>query len=63
MTKPNDATRAEEDKEATAAHSADRPPTDEEAELAPEKASAETAKDYDEMAKTGAQVKGEGELP
>lgn len=63
MTKPNDATRAEEAKEADAPHTADRAPTGEEERLAPKQASGKTAKDYEEMAELGAKVKGEGELP
>lgn len=63
MTTPNEATRAEEEKEAHAAHAADGLPTGEEERLAPNQASGETAKDYEEMAKLGAEVRGEGELP
>lgn len=63
MTKPSDATKAEEEKEAKATHTADREANGEEARLAPKQASGETAKDYEEMAKLGANVKGEGELP
>lgn len=62
-TTPNDATRASEDSEATAAHQADRPPTTEEEQAAPTEASGETSKDYKDMTERGANVKGEGELP
>lgn len=62
-TNPSEATRTAEESEAQAAHRADRPPTAEEAEAAPGSASAGTEKNYDEMARKGADVKGEGELP
>lgn len=62
-TAPSDATRAAEAGEAAAPHDADRPPTPEEEKAAPGGASAETAKDYKEMAERGAEVKGEGEVP
>jgi hypothetical protein len=60
---PSDATKTAEETEAGAAHRADRPPTAEEDKAAPKSASAETAKDYKEMADLGANVEGEGELP
>lgn len=62
-TNPSDETRAAEEAEAQASHRADRPATGEEAAAAPSSASSETKTDYDEMAKRGADVKGEGELP
>ena len=62
-TNPSDETRAAEEAEAQAAHRPDRPPTSEESQAAPSSASPETEKGYDEMAKRGADVKGEGELP
>ncbi len=62
-TTPNEATRAHEQTEATAPHQADRPPTVEEGRAAPDQASPQTEKAHQDMSKTGAQVKGEGELP
>lgn len=62
-TNPSDETRATEQAEANAPHRADRPPTAEEEKAAPGQPSSETEKNYDEMAKRGAAVKGEGELP
>jgi hypothetical protein len=64
-TTPNEETKAAEEAEAAAAHRADRAPTAEEEAAAPGKESLnpETAGDYEEMAKLGAEVKGEGELP
>lgn len=62
-TTPSEATRAAEEAEAAASHQADRPPTAEEEQAAPEQASPETAKDYKEMAERGAEVKGEGQIP
>lgn len=62
-TTPDETTRAEEQTEASAPHQADRPPTAEEEQAAPDHASPETGKKYQEMSQTGAQVKGEGELP
>lgn len=62
-TTPSEATRSAEETEAAAAHQADRPPTAEEERSAPDKASGETEKGFNEMAERGAKVKGEGELP
>ncbi len=62
-TSPSDETRAAEESEAQASHRADRPPTTEEEKAAPGSASRSTEQNYDEMAKRGADVKGEGELP
>ncbi len=62
-TTPSEATKAAEEQEASASHTADRPPTAEEDAAAPGAASSETEKDYKEMAEKGANVKGEGELP
>lgn len=60
---PSDETRAAEEAEARASHRADRAPTAEEERSAPRSASSSTEKNFDEMAKRGAEVKGEGELP
>jgi hypothetical protein len=62
---PTNETSKAEESEAKAAHQADRPPTAEEEKAAPgrESLSPETAKNFDDMAKKGADVKGEGELP
>lgn len=62
-TSPSEETRATEEAETHALHRADRPPTAEEDKAAPGTASSQTEKNYDEMAKRGASVKGEGELP
>lgn len=62
-TNPSEETRAAEEAEAHASHQADRPPTGEEDRAAPTTVSPETEKDYDEMAKRGANVEGEGQLP
>lgn len=62
-TNPNEATRAHEQTEATAPHQADRSPTAEEERAAPDQTNPQTEKAYQDMSKTGAQVKGEGELP
>lgn len=62
-TSPSDETRAAEKAEAQASHRADRPPTADEEAGAPPSASPSTENNFDEMAKRGAQVKGEGELP
>ncbi len=62
-TSPSDETRAAEEAEAQASHRADRAPTAEEENAAPASPSPSTEKNFDEMAKRGAEVKGEGELP
>lgn len=62
-TTPDETTRAQEQTEASAPHQADRPPTPEEEKAAPDQADPQTAKNYQEMSQTGAEVKGEGELP
>lgn len=62
-TAPSAETKAAEESEARAPHEADRPPTAEEEKVAPRSANPETAKDFEEMARTGAAVKGEGEVP
>ena len=62
-TNPSEATRAQEETEAAAAHKADRPPTGEEEKAAPTKASPESERDFKEMAKRGAEVEGEGQIP
>jgi hypothetical protein len=58
-----DATKAEEAREATAAHAADRPPTPDE-EAAAERNTLEpgVSEHEREMGKIGAEVKGEGEI-
>jgi hypothetical protein len=62
-TTPSEATRAAEEAEAQAPHQADRPPTAEEEEAAPARASRETAERAKEMSELGAEVQGEGQLP
>ena len=58
-----DATRAEEEREAKAAHTADRPPTEQEAAAAERnRLEPEVAEHEREMGKIGAEVKGEGEV-
>jgi hypothetical protein len=58
-----DATRSEEDREAKAAHTADRPPTsDEEAAAEANALDPEVSAHEREMDKLGADVKGEGEI-
>ena len=55
------ATRDEDDAEAKAPHVADRPPTEEEERLADGNApNPEAGEHFSEMAKIGAEVKGEG---
>jgi hypothetical protein len=56
----DEATKAEEEREATAAHTADRPPTAEE-EAAAEGNTLDSEHEK-EMGKIGAEVKGEGEI-
>ncbi|HET9076981.1 MAG TPA: hypothetical protein VFN68_08610 [Acidimicrobiales bacterium] len=62
-TNPSDETHAAEEAEAHASHQADRPPTEEEGRAAPTSASPETERAFDDMAKRGADVKGEGQVP
>lgn len=62
-TSPSEETRAAEEAEAHASHRADRAPTAEEEKAAPSSPSPSTEANFDEMAKRGADVKGEGELP
>jgi hypothetical protein len=58
-----EATKAEEAREAAAAHTADRPPTpDEEAAAEGNTLDPEVSRHEREMGKTGADVKGEGEI-
>jgi hypothetical protein len=58
-----DATRGEEEREAQAAHTADRPPTaDEEAAAEANTLDPEVSAHEREMDKLGADVKGEGEI-
>jgi len=67
-TAPDEATLEAEREDATQAHGADRPPTDEESAAADRSAQRfaddrETvAADYEEMADRGAHVKGEGQI-
>lgn len=59
-----DATREEEEREAWAAHQADRWPTDEEERLAERYSlDPDVAEHEREMMKRGAEVKGEGHIP
>ena len=59
--KIDSATRDEDEAEAKAPHVADRPPTEEEERLADSNTpSAEAGEHFSEMAKIGAEVKGEG---
>jgi hypothetical protein len=58
-----EATKKEEAREAAAAHTADRPPTpDEEAAAEGNTLDPEVSRHEREMGKTGADVKGEGEI-
>jgi hypothetical protein len=60
---PDDATKAEEEREAHAAHTADRPPTDDEERAAESNTlDPEVSEHEREMGKIGADVKGEGEI-
>jgi hypothetical protein len=68
-TEPNEATEAAETAEANKTAGADRLPTDEEAAAADKSFEAEgdderknVAEHYDDMAKLGADIKGEGEI-
>lgn len=69
--RPNDETRAAEEREAAAPHTADRPPTEEESELADEivndPSTAEqrrtAGEHFREMAERGAAEQGEGRIP
>jgi hypothetical protein len=59
----DEATKAEEAREATAAHTADRPPTAEEEALAEGNTlDPEVSEHEKEMDKIGAEIKGEGEI-
>jgi hypothetical protein len=59
----DEATKAEEAREATAAHTADRPPTaEEEAAAEGNTLDPEVSEHEKEMGKIGAEVKGEGEI-
>ncbi len=61
--KVEDATRAEEEEEAGAAHVADRAPTEEEAAAADQNAlDPDVAAHEREMNRIGAEVKGEGQI-
>ncbi len=62
-TTPSDETRAAEQAEAGAPHQPDRPPTAQEERAAPQSADPTAAESFDDMAKTGAQVKGEDSRP
>jgi len=60
----SESTRREEDREAHAAHDADRPPTpEEEAAVDGRVADPEVARHEQEMSRTGAEVEGEGRIP
>ena len=63
-TDPSNATESEEQREATKAHEADRPPTDDEAAAAERKGGADpkVAAAFDKANKSGANVKGEGQI-
>jgi hypothetical protein len=62
---PSDATREADERDARAAHAADRPPTKEEEKAAPDRGDLDegVADNFEEMAERGANVKGEGEVP
>lgn len=62
-TTPSAETRAAEEAEAQASHRADRPPTAGEQASAPTSPSSQTEESFEEMARKGANVKGEGEVP
>jgi hypothetical protein len=63
-TDPSNATESEEQREATKAHEADRPPTAEEAAAAERKGGVDpkVAAAHEQANKTGANVKGEGQI-
>lgn len=63
QTAPSVETRAAEEREARAAHEADRPPTGEEAEAAPASVDPAAKETFEEMSQLGAEVKGEGQVP
>ena len=58
----SDETEKEEEREANASHEADRGPTEDEAAAAPDSVDKSVAEHHDEANKTGANVKGEGEI-
>jgi hypothetical protein len=59
----DEATKAEEEREAAATHTADRPPTaEEEAAAEANTLDPEVSEHEKEMGKIGAEVKGEGEI-
>jgi len=58
----SDATVAADEEEARSEHDADRAPTPEEEAAAPTSVDPSVAAAYDEANKTGAHVKGEGEI-
>ena len=64
-TTPSTETEEEEKKEAMASHTADRPPTDEEAAKAPTEKDLDpsVAAHYREMTRRGASQEGEGRIP
>jgi hypothetical protein len=63
-TRPTSDTRAEEAEEAQRAHTADRPPTEEEAEAADRNPlDPAVAESFKEAAERGAAEKGEGRIP
>ncbi len=55
-------TRSFEDEDATVGAGADRMPTPDEAEAAPDNVDPKVAAAYEEAMKTGANVKGEGQI-
>lgn len=62
-TTPDQATQAEEEVEAAAAHVAGPSPTPEEDAAAPDAADPGTSDKYREMTRLGAEVEGEGQTP
>ena len=64
QTRPSSDTRAEEQREAQREHTADRPPTEGEAQAAERNApDPSVAKSFTEAAERGATEKGEGRIP
>ncbi len=63
-TEPDEQTRQAESEDARSPHQPDRAPSPEEEELAEELSpDPEVARHYEEMAETGAEIKGEGQIP
>lgn len=63
QTSPSAETRAAEEREARAAHGADRPANAEEQEAAPASVDPAAKESFEEMSRLGADVKGEGQIP